>query len=162
MLDFTTNAILYSSCPSFQLLHLSDIYQRSYSSYLTLSTLCYSILGWPHFLASLGVTFRVEVCRALFFPSCYSWYQWSHHVPETAFAIMYILAVVLFFAVSVMGGYHLLGVAKGETSVEAQDHEIYRIKAKNRGEVCWSTIDFLLCIFSDFSGKEFINSYDLG
>jgi len=75
---------------------------------------------------------------------------------------MYILAVVLFFAVSVMGGYHLLGVAKGETSVEAQDHEIYRIKAKNRGEVCWSTIDFLLCIFSDLSGKEFINSYDLG
>jgi len=83
-----------------------------------------------------------------------SWYKWPHHVPEIAFAIIYILAVVLFFAVSMMGGYHLLGVAKGETSVEAQDYEIYRMKAKNRGEVCWSTIDFLLCIFADFSERN--------
>lgn len=96
--------------------------------YLALSTLCYSILGWPFLLVSLGVTYTLE---------------WPYHVPEVAFAMIYILAIVLFFAVSIMGGYHLHGVVNGETSVEAQDHEIYKSKAKRRGE-------------------KFVNSYDLG
>ncbi|KAF8624430.1 hypothetical protein AX17_007139 [Amanita inopinata Kibby_2008] len=42
-----------------------------------------------------------------------------------------------------MLSFHLLGVAKGETSVEAQDFPIYRKKAQVRG-------------------MTFVNSYDLG
>jgi len=47
------------------------------------------------------------------------------------------------FAVGVMFLYHLWAVASAETSVEAQDHEVYRKVAKSRGE-------------------DFVNSYDLG
>jgi len=47
------------------------------------------------------------------------------------------------FAVGVMLAYHLYGIAWGETSVEGQDHEEYRRKAKERNE-------------------HFVNSYDLG
>lgn len=50
--------------------------------------------------------------------------------------MIYILSVVLCLAVGIMGGYHLWSIAQGETSVEAQDHEVYRKKAKERGEVC--------------------------
>ncbi|TCD60661.1 hypothetical protein EIP91_009721 [Steccherinum ochraceum] len=42
-----------------------------------------------------------------------------------------------------MAAWHVWGVASGETSVEAQDHEHYRKIAKRRGE-------------------DFVNSYDLG
>jgi len=59
------------------------------------------------------------------------------------FAMVYILSVVLCFAVGVMLTYHLCGVIYGETSVEAQDHEQYRRQAKQRNE-------------------EFVNSYDCG
>lgn len=50
--------------------------------------------------------------------------------------MIYILSIVLFLAVGIMGGYHLYSTAHGETSVEAQDHDIYRNRAKERGEVC--------------------------
>ncbi|KAJ3567662.1 hypothetical protein NP233_g6217 [Leucocoprinus birnbaumii] len=86
------------------------------------------VLGWPYLLKSLGVVYTLE---------------WPYRVPEVFFAMIYILALVLFFAVSIMGGYHLWSVANGETSVEAQDHEVYRSQAKRRGE-------------------DFVNSYDLG
>lgn len=59
------------------------------------------------------------------------------------FAMIYILSAVLCFAVGVMLTWHMYGVMWGETSVEAQDHEQYRKKAKDRNE-------------------EFVNSYDLG
>ncbi|PSS32067.1 hypothetical protein PHLCEN_2v2174 [Hermanssonia centrifuga] len=42
-----------------------------------------------------------------------------------------------------MAGYHFWGIAKGETTVESQDHEHYERIAKGRGE-------------------DFVNSYDLG
>ncbi|KAF9444856.1 zf-DHHC-domain-containing protein [Macrolepiota fuliginosa MF-IS2] len=87
--------------------------------YLAISTLCYSVLGWPFLLESLGVTYSLE---------------WPYHVPEVAFAMIYILAVVLCIAVGIMGGYHIWEVANGETSVEAQDHEVYRNRAKERSE----------------------------
>jgi len=51
------------------------------------------------------------------------------------FAMVYILSLVLCFAVGVMLVYHLYGVTYGETSVEAQDHEEYRKKARQRNEV---------------------------
>lgn len=61
--------------------------------------------------------------------------KWEHNVPEFLFAMIYILSVVLCFAVGVMLMYHLYGIAYGETSVEAQDHEVYRRQAKKRSEV---------------------------
>ncbi|EKM58574.1 uncharacterized protein PHACADRAFT_89055 [Phanerochaete carnosa HHB-10118-sp] len=95
--------------------------------YLTISTLCYSVLGWEHAWRALG------------------WYNdsWNHYSPEVAFLLEYLLSVVIFFAVTVMGGFHLWGIANAETSVENQDNEHYRKVARSRGEV-------------------FINSYDLG
>lgn len=50
----------------------------------------------------------------------------------------YIIAVVMFLAVGIMGGYHLWSVSRGETSVEAQDHEVYHTRAKTRGEVSFA------------------------
>lgn len=47
----------------------------------------------------------------------------------------YMLSIVLCLAVFIMLLWHIWGIAKGETSVEAQDHEIYRKIAKDRGEV---------------------------
>ena len=49
--------------------------------------------------------------------------------------MIYILSVVLCFAVSVMLAFHLYGITYGETSVEGQDHEVYRRQAKERNEV---------------------------
>lgn len=95
--------------------------------YLSLSSLCFLVLGWQHVWSALG------------------WYDdtWNHYSPEIAFLMEYILAVVMFFAVTVMGGYHLWSIANAETTVESQDHEHYRKIAKSRGDV-------------------FVNSYDLG
>ncbi|KAJ8517240.1 hypothetical protein ONZ45_g5563 [Pleurotus djamor] len=69
--------------------------------------------------------------------------DWDHHVPELAFILTYILSVVLGLAVGIMLSYHLWVVAKGETTVETQDHEHYSKLASSRGE-------------------NFVNSYDLG
>ncbi|GLB45772.1 putative DHHC palmitoyltransferase family protein, partial [Lyophyllum shimeji] len=62
---------------------------------------------------------------------------------QIAFIITYLLSVVLCLAVGIMLAYHLYGVARAETSVEGQDFEVYRRKARERGET-------------------FVNSYDLG
>ena len=51
------------------------------------------------------------------------------------FAMVYILSAVLCFAVGVMLSYHLYEIIYGETSVEAQDNEVYRRQAKERNEV---------------------------
>lgn len=48
---------------------------------------------------------------------------------------MYILAVVLWFAVTVMGAWYFWSIANAETSVESQDNDHYRKIAKGRGEV---------------------------
>lgn len=62
--------------------------------------------------------------------------HWSYNVPEVMYILIYLLSVVLCLAVGIMLSYHLWGIACGETSVESQDHEIYRKRAKSRGEVC--------------------------
>ena len=56
----------------------------------------------------------------------------------------YRLAIVICFAVTVMGASNLYGIALGETSVEAQDHAQYRKIARGRGEVrfCYLTFFF--------------------
>jgi len=56
-------------------------------------------------------------------------------VPELMYLMTFILSLVLCFAVGVMLIYHLYGISHGETSVEAQDHDEYRRKARGRGEV---------------------------
>ncbi|KAI0091076.1 zf-DHHC-domain-containing protein [Irpex rosettiformis] len=95
--------------------------------YLSIASFVYAWAGWDHVLSALG------------------WYSdpWIHRVPEVAFLLIYILAAVLFLAVTIMASYHIYGIACGETSVESQDNEYYRKMAKGRGE-------------------DFVNSYDLG
>ncbi|KAF8643163.1 hypothetical protein AX16_009206 [Volvariella volvacea WC 439] len=99
-----------------------------FMAYMVLSTLCFSVLGYSNMLDALGLT---------------SQYNWEYHMPQVAFVLMYILSAVLCLCVAVMLLYHLYGISCGETSVEAQDHEVYRAVAKDRGD-------------------QFINSYDLG
>jgi palmitoyltransferase len=61
--------------------------------------------------------------------------EWPHHVPQVAFLLIYILAGVIGLALVFMAGWHVWSVSTGETSVESQDHEVYRRMAKGRGEV---------------------------
>jgi palmitoyltransferase len=56
-------------------------------------------------------------------------------MPQLPFILTYILSIVLCLAVGIMLLWHLWGVCKGETSVEAQDHDVYRNVAKQRGDV---------------------------
>lgn len=98
-----------------------------FMAYLVLSTFCLSVLGYSQAIQALGITYT----------------HWSYDVPEVWYILIYLLSVVLCLAVGIMLSYHLWGIASGETSVESQDHEIYRSRAKSRGET-------------------FVNSYDLG
>ncbi|THV00088.1 hypothetical protein K435DRAFT_935672 [Dendrothele bispora CBS 962.96] len=96
--------------------------------YLCLSTALYVLLGYQQFLNALGLSFQI---------------LWPYHVPVIAYLLTFILSCVLCFAVGIMLIVTLWSVMKGETSVEAQVHEIYRKVALSRGEA-------------------FINSYHLG
>jgi hypothetical protein len=110
------NVISFSSCKS-----ISPQYDETHASsrvYLVISTFCFSILGYRQLFESLGVMSD----------------DWHYNVPEVMYAMIYILSVVLCLAVGVMLAYHLWSIASGESSVEAQDHEEYRRKAKERGE----------------------------
>lgn len=70
--------------------------------------------------------------------------------------MIYILSIVLCFAVGVMLAYHLYGICWGETSVEGQDHEEYRRKAKERNEVrrFHPTVGLVLNLFTAI--REFV------
>ncbi|KAF5374532.1 hypothetical protein D9615_009074 [Tricholomella constricta] len=98
-----------------------------FMAYLVVSTFCVSVLGYTQLLEALGITYT----------------RWPYHVPEIAYIITYLLSVVICLAVGIMLSYHLYSISWAETSVEGQDHEVYRRKAKSRGET-------------------FVNSYDLG
>ncbi|KAF9243377.1 DHHC palmitoyltransferase-domain-containing protein [Melanogaster broomeanus] len=69
----------------------------------------------------LGYPYALDALGMTYLP-------WTHPLPQLCFILSYILSVVM---------------SRGETSVEAQDHEVYRNIAKGRGEA-------------------FINSYDMG
>ncbi|KII85268.1 hypothetical protein PLICRDRAFT_45462 [Plicaturopsis crispa FD-325 SS-3] len=99
-----------------------------FRAYLVLSTFCFGVLGYDQIFEALGFNYQQP---------------WNHHVPEVVFLMEYILSVVLCLAVGIMLLWHLWSIALGETSVEAQDHDVYRRVAKERGD-------------------EFVNSYDLG
>jgi hypothetical protein len=126
------NVISFSSCKS-----ISPQYDETHASsrvYLVISTFCFSILGYRQLFESLGVMSDVGFC--IFCKSSSDAKQdWHYNVPEVMYAMIYILSVVLCLAVGVMLAYHLWSIASGESSVEAQDHEEYRRKAKERGEV---------------------------
>ncbi|KAJ3493710.1 hypothetical protein NLJ89_g10956 [Agrocybe chaxingu] len=98
-----------------------------FMAYLVVATFFFCLAGYDKFFESLGVSYD----------------PWEHAVPEIMFAMIYILCIVLCFAVGVMLSYHIYGIIWGETSVESQDHDEYRKKAKARNE-------------------DFVNSYDLG
>ncbi|KAI0789970.1 zf-DHHC-domain-containing protein [Abortiporus biennis] len=98
--------------------------------YLIISAWTFTICGWPHVLDALGWDDHTGDA-------------WKHWSPSITFLLTYILAAVLGFAVTIMAGWHFWTVSNGETSVEAQDHDVYRRVAKGRGE-------------------DFVNSYDLG
>ncbi|KAJ7153812.1 DHHC palmitoyltransferase-domain-containing protein [Mycena filopes] len=102
-----------------------------FMAYLVIACASVTVTGIPHVLDALGA-------RGAAFDD-----DWPHHVPQIAFIMIYILSVVMALAVGVMCTYHLWGVMHGETTVEAQDHEVYRRMAKSRNET-------------------FVNSYDLG
>ncbi|EGN98748.1 hypothetical protein SERLA73DRAFT_181375 [Serpula lacrymans var. lacrymans S7.3] len=99
-----------------------------FMAYLVISTFCYSVLGYQKMLGALGLTFM---------------FDWPYLVPSLAYILIYMLSVVLCLAVGIMLSWHLLGVAAAETSVESQDHDVYRKIAKSRNDT-------------------FVNSYDLG
>ncbi|KAF8843788.1 zf-DHHC-domain-containing protein [Paxillus ammoniavirescens] len=98
-----------------------------FMAYLALATFFLSFLGYPYALDALGITYV----------------PWTHTLPPLCFILTYVLSVVICIAITIMLLWHLWGIARGETSVEAQDHEVYRSVAKGRGEM-------------------FLNSYDLG
>lgn len=74
--------------------------------------------------------------------------------------ISYLLSVVICIAVLIMLLWHLWGIAHGETSVEAQDHAVYRKIAKGRGEVREFFLPYTSSVLIVL--EAFINSYDLG
>ncbi|PAV16398.1 zf-DHHC-domain-containing [Pyrrhoderma noxium] len=94
--------------------------------YLVLSTFCFSILGYEKMWEAIGFSDN-----------------WPHWTPEILFTLIYILSVVLCFAVGIMCLWHLHSISIGETSVEGHDHSMYRKVAESRGET-------------------FINCFDLG
>ncbi|KAJ8084617.1 hypothetical protein PM082_003391 [Marasmius tenuissimus] len=98
-----------------------------FMGYLCLAAFCFCVLGYPQFFEALGLFTD----------------DWPYHVPVLAYILLFILAGVLFFAVGAMFLFHLYSVMKGETSVESQDHGVYRKVALSRAET-------------------FVNSYDLG
>jgi len=94
--------------------------------YLVLGSLCFSLLG----LREIWNVFDLFA-------------EWPHAIPPVAYVLSYVLAVVLCIAVGVTLIWHLLCIARGETTVESHDHDIYRKAAQSRGEI-------------------FTNSYDVG
>ncbi|KAF8126947.1 DHHC palmitoyltransferase-domain-containing protein [Boletus edulis] len=98
-----------------------------FMAYLVIGSFFFIVLGYQHAVDALGLRFV----------------PWVHTMPRLCFIMSYILSVVMCFAVLIMLLWHIWGVVRGETSVEAQDHKVYQRNAKERGEA-------------------FVNSYDLG
>jgi FlaG/FlaF family flagellin (archaellin) len=67
-----------------------------------------------------------------------------------AYVLSYVLALVLSIAVGVMLAWHISSIARGETTVESHDHNLYRRTARARGEasehsVLYIELSELLC-----------------
>ncbi|KAG1750279.1 hypothetical protein EDB19DRAFT_1679480 [Suillus lakei] len=105
-----------------------------FMTYLVSSTFFLSILGYSQALEAVGLTYSNN---------------WPYMVPQLAYILTYMLSVVLCIAVFIMLCWHVWGVARGETTVEAQDHEVYKRIAKDRGDV--------LCVISYFLYRRSTN-----
>ncbi|KAF8702223.1 hypothetical protein AX14_014457 [Amanita brunnescens Koide BX004] len=95
--------------------------------YFVVSTAVYCALGYYYLLTALGVYID----------------DWPYLLPQSAFVLIYLLAIVLCIAVALMLSFHIWGIVVGETSVESHDFPMYRERAKSRG-------------------NTFVNCYDLG
>ncbi|PWY97720.1 hypothetical protein BCV70DRAFT_44563 [Testicularia cyperi] len=70
--------------------------------------------------------------------------DWPYpYTPRVLVLLLFVLAVVMGFALAVMAGWQLVLVSRGETSVESNDNGHYRELAKQRGQ-------------------DFVNVYDVG
>ncbi|QRV91259.1 DHHC palmitoyltransferase [Ceratobasidium sp. AG-Ba] len=98
-----------------------------FMAYFVLSTFCFVFLGYS------------KAWEAINFGTT----RWPHWTPEMAYIIIYILALALGLAVSIMLLWNIYQIGKGTTTVEGYDYGIYADRAKDRGET-------------------FVNSYDLG
>ncbi|THG98152.1 hypothetical protein EW145_g7477 [Phellinidium pouzarii] len=93
-------------------------------AYLVLSTFCFAVLGYEKIWEAMGFS-----------------YTWAHWTPEVLFSLIYILCVVLCFAVGVMLLWHVWSICVAETSVENHDHDVYRRFAKERGQTFENSFD---------------------
>ncbi|KAF7302922.1 Palmitoyltransferase [Mycena kentingensis (nom. inval.)] len=100
-----------------------------FMAYLVIGCLAFCFAGWDTALHALGFSG--------------DWNDWPYTIPATFFLLTYILAAVMSLAVGIMCAFHLRTIANGETTVESQDHDVYRKVAVQRQET-------------------FTNSYDLG
>ena len=109
-----------------------------FRAYLVIATSILGLLGYPRIVEALGISYVVCPISNSFFlwiklNSIYQ--EWNYNVSEMVFTLIYVLNVVICFAVGVMLTYHLYEIAYGETGMEAQDNEVYRRQAKDRNEV---------------------------
>ncbi|KAI0050411.1 zf-DHHC-domain-containing protein [Auriscalpium vulgare] len=98
-----------------------------FMAYVVTATFWYAVSGFWHCLDALGINDD----------------EWNYLVHPIIFAVTYMISVVMCLAVATMLLWHMWSVSVGETSVESQDHDVYRRMAESRGE-------------------SFANSYDLG
>ncbi|KAL1405134.1 hypothetical protein Q8F55_008757 [Vanrija albida] len=69
--------------------------------------------------------------------------EWDAYTPKIGFTLAYVLSLAIGIAVPILGGWHLVMVAAGETSIETHDNDYLSRKAKSEGLV-------------------YLNPYDLG
>ncbi|THV00081.1 hypothetical protein K435DRAFT_935660 [Dendrothele bispora CBS 962.96] len=111
--------------------------------YLCLSTALYILLGYQLFLRPHAIS------PGPTHSSCYrpqnvtnlSSYLNNRFYTVITYLLTFILFCVLCFAVGIMCIIALWSIKKGETSVEVQDHEIYRKVALSRGEALINSYD---------------------
>lgn len=96
----------------------STLYPLLQRFYLVVSCTLFTTLGYP-----------------LFFPSLDLQSPWPYYTPRIAYTLLWVLALALGIAVSVMLSWHVLQASWGETSVEGHDNAYYAKRAKERGEV---------------------------
>ena len=69
--------------------------------------------------------------------------EWDAYTPKIGFTLAYILSLAIGLAVPILGGWHVVMVSHGETSIETHDNDYLSHKAKSEGLV-------------------YLNPYDLG
>lgn len=83
------------------------------------------------------------------------------------FTLIYILSAAIGLAVPVLLAWHVLLVARGETSIEAHDNDYFTKRAREQGLVssrargaAWRGETRVLTLIA--RGQRYVNPYDLG